>query len=263
MKRLGIIVLLTLIFAGFSFQQSYSQGILRKIKEKAEDKAVDKIFGEDKKNPANQGNQPATYPTDNPSSSGRSGNTKGQGLGNTAPDVKQNIKDAETAFNGKKFSDARFNVRQAILGIELEIGKKILEGLPESIANLPKVAEEDNVTSSGIGFVGLMINRVYQKNDTEFRITIGNDAAMFSAAGMYLTSGTYASTADQNHKTTTFKGNRAVIEFDEGSGYKLSVPFGQSSIIIFEGINFETEKELMSAAEVVDIDKIKKELGEQ
>jgi hypothetical protein len=59
------------------------------------------------------------------------------------------------------------------------------------------------------------------------------------------------------------KGYRAIIEYSEGSGYELSVPIGQSSIIVFKGVNFASEAEMMKAAEVFDIDGIKKELGEQ
>jgi hypothetical protein len=270
MKKYGILIFLTLLFAGFSTDQVFSQSFLKKVKNKTEDKAIEKIFGKDKTDQQNQGN-PSNYP--NQGTSGSSGsssgsssganNNRGGGLSNTAPDVKANIKDAGTAFDGKQYSNARFSVRQAILGIELEIGKQILKGLPESISGLDKVTEEDNVTSSGIGFVGLIIERTYRKGDQELGITIGNDAGMLSMANMYLASGSYASTQDQNHKQVKFKEYRAVLEYDESSGYKLSVPFGQSSILIAEGINFASEEEIMSAAENIDIEKIKKELGEQ
>ena len=55
----------------------------------------------------------------------------------------------------------------------------------------------------------------------------------------------------------------ANTEYNEGSGYKLTVPIGQSSVIVFEGINFATEPDMMKAAEMFNIDAIKKELGEQ
>jgi hypothetical protein len=59
------------------------------------------------------------------------------------------------------------------------------------------------------------------------------------------------------------KGYRAIIEYNEGSGYKLSVPLGQSSLIVWEGINYASEQEMMGAANTFDIDSIKKMLGEQ
>ena len=86
-----------------------------------------------------------------------------------------------------------------------------------------------------------------------------------SAVNMYMANGGYAQTTggQQNWKQTKVKGHKAIIEYDESSGYKLSVPLGQSSLIVLEGINYETEQEMMSAANTFDIDGIKKKLGEQ
>jgi len=95
-------------------------------------------------------------------------------------------------------------------------------------------------------------------------VTIANNAAWMSSVNLYFSSG-YAQTTggQQNWKQTKIKGNRAIIEYNEGSGYKLSVPLGQSSLLVYEGINFATEPDLMKAAEAVDIDGVKKMLGEQ
>ncbi len=73
----------------------------------------------------------------------------------------------------------------------------------------------------------------------------------------YLTGGYAQQTGgEQNWKQTKIKGYRAVIEYHEGSGYKLSVPIGQSSIIVYEGVNFASEPDMMKAAEVINIDSI-------
>jgi len=147
---------------------------------------------------------------------------------------------------------------------EMEIGEEILKGLPTSISNLPKLDEEDRVTSSGIGFVGLMIERTYRDADKQLKVTVGNDSGLLSAANMYLMSGAYGtSSTDQSHKTVRVNDYRGVLEYDDYSGYKLSVPFGQSSIMVLEALNFEREAEIMSAAEKIDIENIKKTLGEQ
>ena len=114
--------------------------------------------------------------------------------------------------------------------------------------------------------VGLTIERAYQgSNDKELQVTVANNAAWMTAVNVYLTGGGYAQTTggQQNMKQTRIKGFRAVIEYDEGSGYKLSVPVGQSSLVVFDGVNFATEQEMMSAAGVVDLAGIKKMLGEQ
>jgi hypothetical protein len=237
-------------------QQTAAQSFLKKLKERAEDEIIDDVFGEKKKS-GTAGYEPTR------SSDGAS-NTRGGGLTHTAPDVAENISTAGSAFKAGSYTESRYAVRQAILGIEMEIGQNILEGLPETVNGLRTVPEHDNVSSMSIGFVGLLIERVYRTNDQQLKVTVGNDAAMLSAANLYLTSGTYASTAEENnHKQVKFKDHRAVLAYDDDSGYTLSVPFGQSSIFVAEGVNFENEQEIMAAADEFDIDKIKQELGEQ
>ena len=250
MKKLFIlsgIILILLAVTGF---QVYSQGVLKKIKDKAGDKVVEGIFGKEKEPETNTGT----------SDQGSSVTNKGgAGLSNTAPDVKQNISDAESAYKNNNYTEARNAIRQALLGVEMEMGKKVLEDLPNSVNGLNKVGEEDKVTSASIGFVGLVIERVYRNNDKELKFTVGNDAALLSPVNM----GAYVASTDQNQKQVKLKGYNGVLEYNEGSGYKLSVPFGQSSVLILEGVNYANEQEIMSSAEQFDIDKIKKQLGEQ
>ncbi len=258
MRKILFTFISAVLLMGLATQQASSQNLMEKMKKKAEDALLKKTPAGDE-----QKDQEATTGT---SSSGTSGpsNTKGGGLNAKTIDIRQQIADAQTAYDAKKYTDAKYSIRQAILGIELEIGKNILKELPEKIAGLPIVPEEDNVTSSGIGFVGLVIHRVYGSGEKQFTLTIGNDAAMLSAVNMYLASGAYASTAEeQNIQQTKFKDYRAIIEYDESSGYKLSVPFGQSSILVTEGVNFSSEDDFMNASNEIDIENIKKHLGEQ
>jgi hypothetical protein len=249
-------LVLGLILILLTGQETSAQSFLRKLKERAEDEIVNDIFGGEKE-AENAGVQQTS------SASGMN-NTRGGGLTNTAPDVVVNINDAQSAFKQGSYTEARYAVRQAILGVEMEIGQHILDGFPETVKGLKTVPENDHVASMSIGFVGLIIERVYRGNDRQLKVTVGNDAAMLSAANMYLTSGAYASTAeDQNHKQVKFKEYRGVLAYDDDSGYTLSVPFGQSSVFVAEGVNFESEQEIMDAANEFDIEKIKKELGEQ
>ena len=153
-----------------------------------------------------------------------------------------------------------------MLGVELEIGNRILKSLPESISGLNKEAESDQVTSTGWGWAGLTIHREYSDGkDKQLTVNIANNSVLMAGVNAYFASGGYAqqTNGEQNWKQTKVQGYKAIIEFNEGSGYKLSVPIGQSSIIVYEGINFATEPEMMKAAEVIKIDSIKKELGEQ
>ncbi len=247
---------------------SASGQILNKIKNKASNKAEKALekklgLGDDKN--SNSSGAPGA-----PGSSGNSGNnpsnTTGGGLITTPPDVQQNIVDAQNSYKSGKYGEARYAVQQAMLGVEMEIGNKILNSLPESISGLSKDASADKVTSTGFGWVGLTIQREYNdSNDKEFRVMVANNSMMMTAVNMYLSSGGYSQSTggEQNWKQTKLKGYRAIIEYDEGSGYKLSVPIGQSSLVVFEGVNFASESDMMKAAEAVDVDSIKAELGEQ
>lgn len=253
--------------------------VLNRIKQRAENKgeqkageAIDKLFSGKKGNQNQTGgtNQNGGANGQNGSGGVGSGNNAsnrgGAGLISTPPDVKQNLTDAEAAYKKASYGEARYAVQQAMLGVELEIGNKILNSLPESVVGLAKDKESDQVTSTGYGWAGLTIQRRYQDNkDKELTVIVANNAAWLTGVNAYLSAGGYAqqTNGEQNWKQTKIKGYRAIIEFNEGSGYKLSVPIGQSSVIAYEGVNFATEPEMMKACEVIDIDGIKKQLGEQ
>jgi hypothetical protein len=249
-----LILVITVIFGLGCANQIQAQRFLDKIKDKTEDKIIDEIFKEDEKEaPANQQtSQPATA------------NTRGEGLSASVIDVPASIDAASTAYKSQNYIQSRNSIREAIQGIELEIGKKVLESLPQSVSDLSRQDDADRVTSSGIHFAGLMIEREYAKGDQELRVTIANNSAWLSAVNLYLSGGGYATTDEQqNYKKITFQGYQGIIEYDESAGYKLSVPFGQSSIFVLNGINFSNEQQMMNAAGKFSIENIKKQLGEQ
>jgi hypothetical protein len=260
-----------LVAAGFGLLQHQAlaqAGLLNRVRNTVENRTVDavdkklseKIFG----TPTNQ-NAGSVDPDGNSSTKGR--NKGGAGLVTTPPDVKENLAEAEKAFKASNYNDARSAVRQAMMGVEMEIGQKILKSLPETIVALKKDPQVEQVASSGWGWSGLTIQRQYtDEKEKEFKVTVANNAVMLSAINLYLANGGYQQTSGgdgQNWKQTKVKGHKAVIEYSDDSGYKLTVPVGQSSLVLFEGINFKNEQEVMSAANAVDIDGIKKMLGEQ
>lgn len=250
------------------------QGIMGKLKQKAsnaaekalEKKAEDKTGVSSDNGQQNSGNGNSS----GSNSSGAPANNKGGGLISTPPDVNQNLADAETAHKSGSYGEARYAVQQAMLGVELEIGQKVLKSLPETVNGLKKDETRDQVTSTGWGWAGLTIVREYKGNEDDenqkyLKTTIANNAAWMSAVNMYLANGGYAqqTNGQQNWKQTKVKGYRAIIEYNEGSGYKLSVPLGQSSLLVWEAVNYTTEKEVMDSANQFDIDGVKKMLGEK
>jgi hypothetical protein len=271
-NRMNSKILLATAAAALLAFGTNAQGIVGKLKnkaaqaaEKALEKKVDEKTGVNTTDP-NQ-NSGSTNTNGSTSSTGNNpGNKGGGGLISTPPDVKQNLSDAESAYKTGSYGEARYSVQQAMLGVELEIGQKVLKSLPESISGLKKDEQRDQVTSTGYGWAGLTIQREYVNGEDKlFRATVANNSAWMSAVNMYLANSGYAqqTNGQQNWKQTKVKGHRAVIEYDESSGYKLSVPLGQTSIIVWDAVNFATEQEVMAAANTFDIDGLMKMLGEQ
>jgi hypothetical protein len=259
-----------LLFLAATTHAQVLNRLKQRVENNAEQKAgkeIDKLFtGKNKnQNQTGQGQGTNNGGTGGANGGGNNPSNNGGGLISTPPDVNQNLIDAEAAYKKNSYGEARYAVQQAMLGVELEIGNKVLKSLPEAVAGLSKEAEADQVTSTGWGWAGLTIHREYSTKAKEFKITIANNSVLMAGVNAYLASGGYAqqTNGEQNWKQTKLKGYRAVIEYSESSGYKLSVPLGQSSLVVFEGVSFASETEMMKAAETFNLDAIKKELGEQ
>ncbi|MDB5121189.1 MAG: hypothetical protein JWN56_2407 [Sphingobacteriales bacterium] len=259
--------LICAVICGLSVSAS-AQGLLKKIKQSAESAAEKRISKEINKKLGNEpsaDNPSQQNASDVPGSKNNPNNKGGAGLITTPPDVKANITIAETAFKANQYGETRYAIQQAMLGVEMEIGKKILTNMPGSIVGLAAKKDEDKVTSTGWGWAGLTIYREYLEGDKQLRATIANNSVWMNAVNMFLVNGAYGQTTNnqQKWKQTKVKGYKAVIEYDESSGYKLSVPIGQTSLLMLEGVNFANENDLMAAANSFDIDGIKKTLGEK
>ncbi len=178
------------------------------------------------------------------------------------PDVNENIDEAQVAFGHKNYGSTRFAIEQAIVGIELEIGHQLLESMPEKVSGLSWQESEDQVYSSGMGFVGLNISREYYNDEKGLTAMVANNSALISSAQIAVSNPSMVA-QNENMKIVTVQGNRSVLEYNEYSGYNLSVPFGQSSIFVLKCVNFDSEDEVMEAAGQFDISTFKKLLGEQ
>lgn len=265
-----IILLAGLVAVLFVFQAD-AQGFVNKLKQKA-DEAASKALEKKAKEKAGISDDTNNQNTGTTGDSGNSSQNKnrptnkgGGGLIATPPDVNKNLSEAETSYKAGSYGEARYAVQQAMLGVEMEIGKKVLEAMPESVSGLAKVQEADQVTSSGYGWAGLTIHREYLNDDKQLTVTVANNSVWMSAVNMYLANGGYSQTTngEQNWKQTKVKGHKAIIEYDDNTGYKLSVPLGQTSLIVWEGVNLGSEDDMMAAANSFDIDGIKKMLGEK
>lgn len=250
---------ITVVLLLSTSSMTYPQSFIKKIKKKAEEKVIEKAFSEEEAKSNKEQSQYEYYEEADESSS--IANKRGSGLVSTPPDVLVNISSAHDNLKIKEYGKTRFSIKQALLGVEMEIGQAVLNDLPRQISGLDIVEDSDRVVSSGIGFEGLVIERVYRLEDQEFKLSIGNDAVLLSAMNIFMGYDYYEDS--ENRKQVDFKGYSSVIEYDDYKGYTLSVPFGQSSIAVMNGVNFSNEEELMQTAGFIDIEKIKEQLGEQ
>ena len=253
------------LIATLGLSSTVSAQVFKKLKDKVNqtvDKKVDKEI--DKKTstePTQTGNENVS---DN--SNGKPSNKGGGGLTNTEPpDVKLQMAEAETAHGAKNYSDARYSLQQALMGVEIQLGRQILKSLPATIVSLPADTTLDKVMSTQWGWNNLSIQRTYRQDDKQFVITIGNNSIYSGMVNMYFANAGMmeASNDKQNYKQVRVKGNKAIIQYDDSKGYTLMMQMGQASLIVWECINFANEQEVMTAANSFDIDGIKKMMGEQ
>lgn len=239
------------------------------IQNNAEAQLLKKL--KDKVNSAVGGNQTnnSTTNTDNSSTTnnGSPTNTKGGGLKNsTPPDVMAAIGDAEKSQAAADYSNARYSLQQALAGIEIQLGRQLLASLPATVDGMNKDTTKNIVSSAQWGWNYLTIQTVYSKApDKQMTITIGNNTFYSGFVNLYFANAGYvqANNDNQNVKQTRVKGNKAIIQYDENKGYTLMMQLGQSSLIVWECVNFATEDEVMNAANAFDIDGIKKMMGEK
>ena len=242
-----------------------SQGFLKKIKEKV-NKTVYKSVDNEKKTGI-----PSDPQTDNSNSSsnssGKPSNKGGGGLSNTEPpDVKVQMAEAETAHSAKNYSDARYSLQQALMGVEIQLGRQIIKSLPKTVVSLEADTLQDKVMSTQWGWSNLSIQRAYKNGaDKQLTITIGNAGMYAGLANMYFANANMieANGNKQNFKQVKVKGNKAIIQYEDSKGYTLIASLGQTSMFVWDCINFANEQEVMTAADSFDIDGIKKMLGEQ
>lgn len=242
--------------------------LLKKLKEKA-NSAVNKAIEGKTGNETQENPNSSSSSSESASQSGsnRPVNKGGAGLKNTAPpDVNAAMDDATKSFTASSYSDARYSVQQALMGIEIQLGHELLKTLPDNVDGMDKDTTQDKVVSTQWGWNNMTIQRVYSdKKDKQCTITIGNNLLYSGLVNAYF-GNTYAVESngkDQNVKQVKVQGNKAIISYDESKGYTLIVPVGQSSMVVWECINFANEDEVMNTANAFSIDNIKKTLGEK
>lgn len=259
MKNHGVFLLVFFFVLQAGLSDLFGQGrLIRRLQDEAEKRVIEEIFGKESE-------EETTRPVSSEPQSGGVQNRRGTGLSQSVPDVNLHIAEASTSFASGRYSSTKASLRQALWGVELEIGQQVLQSLPTTVMGMNYVESDDRVSSSGTGFVGLVIERHYAgADDMVLSMSIGSDSGLFGLFRLAAVSGMYVESTDNpNQKQIRFQDHNAYIMYDDRDGYSLGVPFGQSSIFVLNGVNFDTEQQFMGAASQFNIQNIKQKLGEQ
>jgi hypothetical protein len=254
------IIGLSLLVLG-TLGEAQAQINLRKLKQKAEravDRAVDRVIDQKVDEAFGVEGNSNTSST-NRNSSTNSIDGKGQKL--TPPDVNEHLTDANTALSSNDYSAAKFNIQQAILGVELEIGYAILDDLPKTIQGMSFDEAEDQVTSSGAGYLGFTLGRAYKSKSKALNFSVVSNSMLVASYSSILTNSTYTD-GEGEQKRVNIEGNTGILTYDDGN-YELALPIGSSSVMLFDCDGFADENEVTTTVQLFDISGIKKLLGEQ
>ena len=159
MKKILYLACLT---TGLIMSDAAPAQLLKKIKDKV-NKTVDKAVDKEAEKKTGIPSETSSTGNDNSSSnsSGKPTNKGGGGLTNTEPpDVKAQMAEAETAHGAKNYSDARYSLQQALMGVEIQLGRQILKSLPVTVVSVPADSLQDKVMSTQWGWNNLSIQRV-------------------------------------------------------------------------------------------------------
>src|SRR6478672_11259971 len=160
--------------------------LLKKLKDKVNEK-VNSMGGSNNSSSSTSTNSNGNSSGTSTNSSGGPVNRTGAGLTNTAPpDVLSNIEKAETAGKDTNYSQVRYALQQAIMGVEIQLGRQIIQSLPNTVNGLTKDTTKNVVSSTQFGWTNMTIQTVYSDGkDKQMTVMIGNIPMYAAMVGMY------------------------------------------------------------------------------
>lgn len=167
-------------------------------------------------------------------------------LGAGAQGVEENLNNASSSYAAGDLENARFELQQALQGVNQAIGQDILDILPTTLGGMDYVPGADDVTGMNIGFAGLYVSREYMQDtlrDASFEIV--SDSPLLAGLNSLLTMSTLFG-SDPNQKRIKVDNYKALLtrsEESEGNvSYEVQLPFG-SSLLTFKSTGIEDEDE--------------------
>ena len=179
------------------------------------------------------------------------------------------IKEAQDFLAKQEYKQAILSLQDAINDINLLLAKQVAESLPADINGL-KADGDSEVSTAGMGMIGggMQITKRYRNeakegNDAEVQILA--NSPLLSTLSMYISN---PSMLGQEYKSVRVGATRAILKSeieDDGTtktrSTEIQIPLGQTLIMV-RANGFATEQEELAFATKLDLEKIRKALGE-
>lgn len=170
-------------------------------------------------------------------------------------DVTASLNSAGSSYGSGDLENARFELQEALNGVNRAIGEAILGILPASMGGMESIPESDDVMGTNMGFAGLSVSREYEGEGRNATFNIVSDSPLLSAVSSLLSMSVFIA-ADPNQKRIKIDGYKALMsrsEDDEGGvSYNLQLPFG-SSLMTFDCYGVADEDEFVKLAEMIPV----------
>lgn len=179
------------------------------------------------------------------------------------------IKEAQDFLAKQEYKQAILSLQDAINDINMLLAQQVAESLPAEINGL-KADGDSEVSTAGMGMMGggMQITKRYRNeakegNDAEVQILA--NSPLLSTLNMYISN---PGMLGQEYKSVRVGATRAILKSeteDDGTtktrSSELQIPLGQTLIMV-RANGFATEQEELAFANKLDLEKIRKALGE-
>lgn len=178
-----------------------------------------------------------------------------------AQEFDQQIAKAKSAYDAGNYEESRFAVQNALHEINVKIGQEVLKVLPEKVNDMPCNPTSDQVTGSGTDYVGLFINRIWEKTEAgHLEFSLISDSPLMKTVNTFLALPLVMGGADSNQKKIKVEGYKAMLEknIDENSnvtGYSLMLPYS-NTLLQLNYTGSTTEEAFMAMVNQIPVAKV-------
>jgi hypothetical protein len=166
-----------------------------------------------------------------------------------AQDMDARLNTAKSEYKSGNYENARFELQQALMEINQAVGRDILQMLPDNLAGMDKIEDQDNVTGvSNNMFGGLFVNRYYKDENRNASVEIVGDSPMIGSLNVLLNMPNFM-VSDPNQKRIKVDGQKALLTKSEdsegGVNYQVQMIFS-STLFTLNCFGIDSENEVLA-----------------